>query len=252
MKIKAANPLVIKDADKGEVTSVVATLNVIDKDQDVILPGFIGTQEVAILRSHDWSMWPVGRGTVTDADGKEAIFTGRFNLDMAEGREGFEALKFQGDLQEWSWGFMTHRGGAKQGEFEGQDVWFLGPLEDASPGSKVYEVSPVLVGAGEGTRTTDLKGIQPGGSGPIDDQVESVLAAVKDLVTRYGSLADLRAEKGRQLSEEHVSTIAKMITDLGELHEKATAIPAADADLMVEFLRFEKSRNDRIFAGLEL
>ena len=248
MLIKGATALTIKDADKGEVEAVVATLNVIDKDGDVILPGFIGTQNVAILRSHQWATWPVGKGVITDEDGKEAKFSGRINLDVEEGRTAFDVLKFQAELQEWSWGFSPKKGSVVPGEHDGHDVTYLGPLPDGSVGSDVYEVSPVLVGAGENTRTTALKGIQPGGSGPLDEQVDSVLAAVKDLLDRYGPLADLRAEKDRRLSADHIETIEKMLADLEALHGKATA-PDAD-DVEVERLRYEALRSERIFAGL--
>ncbi len=203
---------------------------------------------MSILRSHAWTEWAIGKGVLSDENGDEAIFKGRFNLNTDEGRTGFETLKFQGEIQEWSWGFDPRRGSIKQGELEGEKVSFLGPLDDGSTGAKVYEVSPVLVGSGIDTRTTDLKGIQPGGSGPLDEQVASVLAAVKDLLDRYGSLADLRAEKDRRLGEKHIDTLESLLADLGSLHLKATA-PGAD-DLEVERLRFEADRSSRILAGI--
>ena len=53
-----------------------------------------------------------------------------------------------GDLQEWSYGFDIVK--AKSGQFEERDVRFLEKL-------LVHEVSPVLLGAGIGTRTLSAK-----------------------------------------------------------------------------------------------
>lgn len=157
---------------KGEVTAEVATLNVKDKDEDVTRPGFFGTQDVKMVLSHDWGTVMLGKGQVSDSDGKVARFEGKMNLDEAdvEARAVFSRLKFDLDnpppLIEWSYGFRLHKGGRVPFKNDEQfgDGYFLQPLGDGSPGAKVDEVSPVLVGAGEGTGTTSVKTMKEGGT----------------------------------------------------------------------------------------
>ena len=149
--------LEVKDDEPGRVTAVIATFNVIDRDGDVILPGaFVDGQEVPLVAAHDWSMdgW-IGKGVIRVTD-TEAIFDGQFWLDTTDGAEAYKKVKNMGDLQQWSWGFHVPEGAARTGVFQGQTVRFLGedvPLE-------VNEASPVLVGAGVGTRTLSVKGMK--------------------------------------------------------------------------------------------
>ena len=57
------------------------TLNVIDKDGDVTLPGFFGRQEVSMLPAHDRHHVPLGKGTIEEV-GDEAIAQIKMNLDI--------------------------------------------------------------------------------------------------------------------------------------------------------------------------
>lgn len=137
---------------KGEVTAVIATLNVIDKDGDVTEPGAFGTQESPIQPAHNWSAAAIGKAKISESK-EEALAEMKFNLNSASGSEWFEALKFdfeEGDApqQEYSYGYDILDSG--DGEFENQKVQFLRKL-------RVLEVSPVLVGAGVNTRTLAVK-----------------------------------------------------------------------------------------------
>ena len=149
--------------DTGEVSAEIATLNVKDKDDDVTLPGFFGEQDVKIVLSHQWGPVMLGKGKISE-QGAKAVLDGKMNLDEAdaEARAVHSRLKFDLDnpppLIEWSYGFELKTGGREQfidDEKFGDGYW-LQPV-DGKPGAKVFEASPVLVGAGEGTGTTAVK-----------------------------------------------------------------------------------------------
>lgn len=151
MDTKTFSRVEIKNADKGEVTAVFATLNTVDSDGDVTLPGAFTDGAQVRISAYGHASWggalPVGKGTIR-VDGDEAILDGQFFLDTAAGRDTFTVVKELGELQEWSYGYDPAE--FSYGEHEGQRVRFL-------QRQKVYEVSPVLLGAGVGTRTMAAK-----------------------------------------------------------------------------------------------
>lgn len=154
LEIKEVSP-------EGVVKAVIATLNVVDKDGDVTLPGAFGEQEVVMLPSHDWRHIPLGKGVLRE-EGDQAVAHIQMNLAVQAAKEWHSALKFDLEkgrpLQQWSYGFNILPGGQEEGEMGGRRVRYLRPRPDKSPGLLVHEVSPVLVGAGEGTGTVDVKG----------------------------------------------------------------------------------------------
>jgi len=139
-----------EDGAPGEFRAVFSTFNVVDYDRDVTLPGaFTEGEKVRIAYwGHRWEDLPVGRGAIHQDEGK-AWVDGRFFLDTEVGRETYLTVKNLEELQEWSYGFDIEE--SHLGEFEGQDVQFLERLT-------VYEVSPVMLGAGIGTGTETIKG----------------------------------------------------------------------------------------------
>lgn len=142
------------DGRPGEFQAVFATLNVIDHDGDVTLPGAFGEQRVLIEPwNHNYAAPPVGKGLIRE-EADEALVDGAFFLESGSGQEHYQVVKALGDMQEWSYTFRVKD--ADQGMFEGQPVWFLKKLD-------VIGVSPVTRGAGIGTRTTTIKGA--GGAG---------------------------------------------------------------------------------------
>ena len=139
-----------KDADEtGEFRAEFATLNVIDHDGDVTVPGaFHDGQETLIEAwNHNYGQLPVGKGVIHE-DGDKAIVEGRFFLDTQGGLEHYKTVKALGEMQEWSYTFDIEDSG--HGEFDGEDVLFLRKLD-------VWGVAPVQRGAGIDTRTTDIK-----------------------------------------------------------------------------------------------
>jgi hypothetical protein len=137
------------DGEQGEFSAVFATLNVIDHDEDVTVPGAFGQQRVLVEPwNHNYQAPPVGKGTITE-DGDQAVVNGKFFLDTEAGREHYAVVKALADMQEWSYTFRIVDGDI--GMFEGTEVRFLRKLE-------VIGVSPVTEGAGIDTHTVAIKG----------------------------------------------------------------------------------------------
>lgn len=151
MHTKSLRGVEIKNADKGEVTAVFSTFDVIDSDMDVTVAGAFEDGAPVRISSYNHTSWggmlPVGKGTIRQTK-NEAILEGEFFMDVAAGRDTFTVVKEMGDLQEWSYGYDPVE--FSFGEFDGQQVRFLNKL-------KVHEVSPVMLGAGVGTRTLAAK-----------------------------------------------------------------------------------------------
>ena len=135
---------------EGEVRAVISTMNIIDKDGDLTLPGAFGEQRV-IISAYGHGSWqgdlPVGKGRIHE-EGEEAIMEGAFFLDTVNGRETYQTVKDVGELQEWS--YALPKIDYEMQTIDGERVRVLKHIE-------VPEVSPVLLGAGIGTRTLDIK-----------------------------------------------------------------------------------------------
>ena len=159
-ELKALKGVEIKDAKKGLVEAVFATFNEIDHDKDVTLPGAFEDGAKVRISAFGHASWgvsrgassvpvpPVGKGVIRTTD-TEALLEGQFFLETTNGRDTFELVKGMDDLQEWSYGYDTID--SERGEFQGEKVRFLKK-------QLVYEVSPVMIGAGVGTRTVAVKG----------------------------------------------------------------------------------------------
>ena len=115
-----------------------------------------------MLVAHDWGSLAVGKGLISEDEDK-AIFEGKLNLKDPEAQRVHSWLGFDlengSPKQEWSYGFTLHKDGFES--FEDHDKYgdgrWLKPKDDGSPGATVHEVSPVVVGAGEGTGTMAVK-----------------------------------------------------------------------------------------------
>lgn len=190
------------DGQKGTFEAVFATLNVIDHDQDVTLPGAFGEQRVVIEPwNHNWEAPPVGKGVINERE-NEAVVDGRFFLTTEAGKEHYEVARELKEDQEFSYTFNIIE--AEPGKFEGRDVRFLKKLE-------VIGVGQVTKGAGIATRLTSLKrraGQEPAGvqdedetkgevgsedaagkpSGKSDDDILARIALTEASVIRQRSL----------------------------------------------------------------
>src|SRR5256885_6339454 len=99
----------IKDEAQGEITAVVATLGVVDRDGDVILAGSMPPVSRVKLSAygHDVVMEgaaPVGLGTISPISDK-AILHARYFLSTTRGLDAFRTVQELGDDGEFSFGF---------------------------------------------------------------------------------------------------------------------------------------------------
>jgi len=137
---------------EGEVRAIISTMNIIDKDGDLTLPGAFGEQRV-IISAYGHGSWsgalPVGKGRIHE-EGEEAIMDGAFFLDTVNGRETYQTVKDVGELQEWSYALPEID--YEMQTIDGQRVRVLKKIT-------VNEVSPCLMGSGFHTRTLEIKQI---------------------------------------------------------------------------------------------
>lgn len=168
---KAMSRVEIKDADRGEITAVFSTLNVVDSDGDVTVKGAFDDGAACVISAYGHQSWkgklPVGKGRIRETS-IEGVFEGRFFLDTIDGADTFKVVKQliedDGPGQEWSYGLVDMV--TERGEFAGQKVRFIKSV-------RVPEVSPVLIGAGVNTRTLEAKGLKQPNS-EIADQLATV------------------------------------------------------------------------------
>lgn len=140
----------LKAGGKGEVVAAFSIFNEVDSDSDIVLPGAITDGVQVPMSAFGHGSWqgalPVGKGTVS-TDSRRATFHAKF-FDTMGGRETYETLKQLRDLAQWSWGFDVAE--SERGTFEGKSVRYIKKVH-------LYEVSPVLVGANQNTRTLAIK-----------------------------------------------------------------------------------------------
>lgn len=179
VKLGPAVEVKITDENEGKVQAVFSTLKVIDKDKDVTLPGAFGQQDVRIS-AYNHQSWqgelPIGKGVINE-QGDEAILNGQFFMDVPKARDTFITVKNLGGMMEWSYGYdvlSAEKGTWPDSQGKDAPVQILKKL-------KVHEVSPVLLGAGENTRTLSAKGHQK--AALSTSQVTAAMAATRRIMT---------------------------------------------------------------------
>lgn len=225
---KSFTGIELKKDKPGAFTARIATLNVIDKDGDVTVPGAFPEGKTILISSYMHGSWmgelPVGKGVIHEK-GDDVLVEGDFNLKSDTGKEHYETVKFAPELQEWSYGFRVIEA-EEDTEYEGNHVQRILKKLD------VFEASPVLRGAGMNTATLAIKKEKEEGT-TYAEQAETALAAVKELVSRTKSLADLRRKEGRELSTANRERISALRADMGETEAMLKAlleIPEAEDD----------------------
>lgn len=214
MSFKALKNFNLKAIDlTGFGEAVIATLNVIDKDNDITMRGAFGEgQTVKMIPAHDWSHVPLGKATIHEV-GEEVIAKFQLNLDIEAAREWHSALLFdlkEGDaIQEWSYGFTIID---SEQRTEGTDtrVRVLKSL-------KVHEISPVIVGAGDNTRTLSIKSEKHGGT--LAEHLSETIENVKQVAERCIEVKTLREEDGRNLSTARIEQLKELEWQLSEVNE---------------------------------
>ncbi len=174
-------PIELKeDGDTRYIEAVFSLFETIDSDNDVtkanaLRSGYAGNK-VPLVWNHDWSK-VIGRGII-ETDNQKAVFKGYF-LNTEAGKEAYETVKAMQDMQQFSYGFQVLK--SSKGthiDSKGEEVP-VRMLEDV----KVWEVSPVLVGAQQNSFVQALKsGLQ------TYDDVDTEFEEVKqeDEESKYG------------------------------------------------------------------
>lgn len=200
-------------SEEGQGIAIISTFDVIDKDRDVVRPGAFGEQIAQMIPTHDWGATPIGKATIKE-NGDKAIAEFKLNLNTSGGKEWYNALKFDLDnppvKQEYSYGFTVVK--ESRGEFEGRQVRFLEEV-------KVHEISPVLVGAGEGTGTLALKSKKKTN---IEEDVAHVKESTERLIARVRKLKEMREQDDRELSQDRIKElldIEQLLIELKQLCE---------------------------------
>lgn len=202
---------------EGKVEAVFSVFNEIDSDGDVVLPNSIksgyGDAGVAMVWAHDWKK-PIGRGEIVQ-DGSKAVFKGQFIMDTQEGRDAYATVKAMGDLQQWSFGYevMDSENGTFQKDGYSTEARYLKEL-------KVWEVSPVLVGANQNTYTVGVKEKSESNSGlTLADESDELLTNLSALLKRFKELTALRLKKEKTLSDNSTNILMNLQDALQEAYQ---------------------------------
>lgn len=197
----------LKDfSEAGEFEAVFSTLNAIDHDGDVTLPGaFDDGAAVNIAEyGHDWSSWPIGDGHI-ETRGNEAVVRGVLYLDTPQGEKAYRTMKARAQrgviAQEFSYGFDILE--SESGEYEGKQVRFLKRLQ-------VFEVSPVLLGAGVNTRLEMIKQAAE----PLTD--EQIIDALRGDSTRIEAVMKALAPEREPAREPATGPVPPAAVSVGE------------------------------------
>lgn len=217
MEFKITPGMVKEVSEAGEGVAVIATLNVVDHDGDVTLPGAFGEQVAAMVPAHMWEAAPIGKAKIHES-GNDVLADFKINRNTTLGKDWYEAIKF--DLenpptkQEYSYGFRVTE--SAQGDFETEG---MEPIEVRFiKGVIVAEISPVLKGAGINTRTLALKSKLEAGLAPdtkglsLEDHLALLATNAEEALER---LADIEAKrligKGRR---EDMMNVSRLFGDI--------------------------------------
>lgn len=200
-------------SEEGSGTAVIATLGVVDKDGDITESGAFGSGQVAkFLPAHDWMALPLGKATIRE-DGDRALADFQLNMKLTAAREWRDALLFdlqdgRQPIQEWSYGFTIEE--STRETRDGETVRILKRL-------RVHEISPVVLGAGEGTRTLAVKG--RGDKQRLVDHIHRVTQDVAEVTARANAARDMYRKEGRDLGAARMDDLKALDQAVGELRE---------------------------------
>jgi len=221
----------IKDADKGTVDCVFATLGVKDKDGDVTVKGAFSNEDV-VISAYGHASWggalPTGKGSIREV-GDEAVMSGQFFMDTMHGADTFRTVKGLGPLQQWSYGYDAKE--FSFGDFNGERVRFLKQLA-------TYEVSPTMMGAGINTRTTGAKSLN---GATFIGEATSVLAYVTALADRHADVMAQRGEKGKSLGKDSQQIVDQLVAQIKRFTDVPEAVPTPDE--LAEMFAVEYARS---------
>lgn len=210
MNRKSFAPTDLVMSETGEVKVAFSRFHVIDHDNDVTFPGALPVGKSVAMSDFNHTSWngalPVGKGVISETTDL-GILDGQFFMDTDQGRNAYHTVKAMGDLQEWSYGYQVLPPSGPE-LFEGKSVQALRKLD-------VFEVSPVLLGAGIATSTLAIKSGGLGTDLPYAEHLSGVLDVVKALYERTDDKAEWRAKEGRVLSAANLSALRELADTLG-------------------------------------
>ena len=199
-QMKVFGSLRIKNESTGEFEAILATLNVVDRDGDVILPSAVESGSVVAISAYGHAIvgtmfggggqLPAGKGRVF-VEGDKLIVRGRLFLETELGRNVLAVLKEMGSSQQWSFGFETLDSEPPSDEWKKRGALRILTRID------VFEASPVIRGASIGSRTVSAKcdgcGARHGaGACSCSTDTAAIVAKVKaDMKARDKLLAPL-------------------------------------------------------------
>jgi HK97 family phage prohead protease len=230
---------IFSDEVEGKVESVFSVFNTIDTDGDVVLPNSIksgyGDKGVAMVWGHDWKD-VIGKGEIVQDDNK-ATFKGEFFMDTERGRQAYNTVKAMGDLQQWSFGYevLDSENGKFQKDNTEVDVRYLKDL-------KVWEVSPVLVGANQETYTLSVKEQteqteekeQKQDGKRFTEEIEEVLTALISVTQRAKELTALRLQKNKKLSESAYDSLTSLQDEIQDIYNDLDSLLSVGAPSEIE------------------
>ena len=265
-------PIELKeDGDKRYIEAVFSLFDTIDSDNDVtkanaLRSGYTGNK-VPLVWNHDWSK-VIGRGII-ETDNQKAVFKGYF-LNTEAGKEAYNTVKEMQDMQQFSYGFQVIK--SSKGthiDSKGEEVP-VRVLEDV----KVWEVSPVLVGAQQNSFVQALKS----GLEPVDEEIkaemqiestepevssetdasiskssqqgmrlgEHAVASLEELkafTERIEDLASLRNSEKKTLSSKSTEMISKYLSGLNAIYIKLD-------DVLAEY-GYDPVKDDELFINVQ-
>ena len=207
----------------GIFKALFAPFGVIDKGGDWTEPGAFGNQNVVISSYGHGSTLdgrlPVGKGKIYDGE-EGGIVEGKFFLNTTGGLDTYNTVKELGELQQWSYYLPVVV--SEMGTREGKRVRILKKIQ-------VGEVSPVLRGMGNGTRTLAIKGVLS-----FAEQMEKVTMSAEDALDRLKGRVAMResefhAPKPSDLerAKELKTRLEGLAAKLGEILDQHDAFSAA-------------------------
>ena len=252
-EIKRPEDLIFKKApielkEEGEtkyLEAVFSLFDTIDSDNDVtkagaLRSGYMGNK-VPLVWNHDWSK-VIGRGVI-ESDNQKAVFKGYF-LNTDAGKEAYETVKAMQDMQQFSYGFQVLK--AEKGthiDSKGEEVP-VRVLNDV----KVWEVSPVLVGAQQNSFVQALKsGLDTMEDESTEAQAEVVTETVVEKISSENADASISKDlpqQGKRLGEHAVTSLEELkafterIEDLALLRnsEKKT-LSSKSTEMIAKYLQ---------------
>ena len=234
-EFKTFKPIDLKfDDEQGTFSAVFATMNVVDADGDLTIPGAFGKQDV-VIGAYAHNSWygelPVGKGSIHE-EGDLAIVEGQFFLDTENGKNTYGVVKGMKELQEWSYSLPEID--YEYREEDGESIRILKRIV-------VNEVSPCLMGSGIDTRTLDVKsekGLK------LLDHLEKVLEDSKKVTERILQIKEMREKNGKHISKvimEKANVLADILSNTLKELKLLQAITPVVNELQKEFLNYQKT-----------